>query len=296
LNSKIKYGIYGVILIGLLGFIGIHFIAPYVITKPPRVHVNILPEKLGLKNEILGIRTTDGVELNGYWIKSGIDSTKGIIILLHGIGGCKEHFLSLSRELCTKGIETIIFDGRAHGKSGGEFCTYGFKEKKDISQIVDKIKKINPNLQVGIWGNSLGGAIAIQAMEFDERIEFGIIESTFTDLNKIVYDYKKRILKGIGIKLLSDYAINRAGKVANFNPQKIKPIESVKNIEQPILLAHGDSDPNISVEYGKQLFENLKTKNKELIIIEGGGHFDLFDKGGKEYKTKLLNFIEQNLK
>ena len=52
----------------------------------------------------------------------------------------KNNFLGLGKELSKKGIESIVFDGRAHGKSGGEFCTYGFKEKKDIAQIVDKIK------------------------------------------------------------------------------------------------------------------------------------------------------------
>ena len=138
--------------------------------------------------------------------------------------------------------------------------------KKDIAQIVDKIKARQPNLPVGIWGNSLGGAIAIQALEFDERIKFGIIESTFTELNQIVFDYKKRILKGIGLKFLSDYALKKAGEIANFKPFKVQPIESVKNIEQPIFIAHGDADENISSKYGQQLFDKLKSKDKQFIF------------------------------
>ena len=279
----------------ILGFIGVNNIAPYAITQPPRTNESITPKELNLKSEPLNIITKDNVEINGYWIKSELDTSKGIIILIHGIGGCKEHFLGLAEELSKKGIESIIFDGRAHGKSGGEFCTYGFKEKKDIAQIVDKIKERKPNLPIGIWGNSLGGAIAIQTLEFDKRIKFGIIESTFTELNQIVFDYKKRILKGIGIRSLSDFALKRAGQIANFEPLKIKPIESVKNIEQSIFIAHGDSDRNISFKYGQQLFDNLKTKDKEFILVKGGGHFDLFDKGGIEYKNKIMNFIDRNL-
>ena len=242
------------------------------------------------------VKTNDKIELDGYWIKSQQDSSKGIIILVHGIGGCKEHFLGLAKELSSKGIESIIFDGRAHGRSGGEFCTYGFKERNDISKIVDKIKTKNPNLRIGIWGNSLGGAIAIQTLEIEKRIDFGIIESTFTELDKIVYDYKKRILKGIGIKYLSDYALKRASQIADFNSDEVKPIESVKNIEQSILIAHGDADKNISVEYGKKLFENLKSDDKRIEIIKDGGHFNLYEKGGKEYKMIIMNFIERNLR
>lgn len=141
----------------------------------------------------------------------------------------------------------------------------------------------------------MGGAIAIQSLEYDERIEFGIIESTFTELNQIVFDYKRRILKGFGIRSISDYALKRAGKVADFEPLKIRPIESVKNIEQPVFLAHGDSDPNISFSYGEQLFNDLKSTDKEFTLVKNGGHFNLFDKGGKEYKEKIFAFIERNL-
>lgn len=279
----------------ILGFIAVNNIIPYAILQPPRINESISPEKLGLKSEPLNLKTNDAVELNGYWIKSELDTAKGIIILIHGIGGCKEHFLGLSKELSKKGIESIVFDERAHGKSGGQFCTYGFKEKRDISQIVDKIKAQRPNLPIGIWGNSLGGAIAIQALELDERIEFGIIESTFTTLNTIVFDYKKRILKGIGWKVLSDFALKRAGEIAGFDPQKIRPIESIKHIEQSIFIAHGNADKNISYKYGQQLFDNLKTKDKQFILVEGGGHFDLFDKGGIDYKNKIMDFIERNI-
>lgn len=296
LRKWMRNGAMGIILIGTIGFLAIHFIAPYAIIQPLRVNENISPDALGLRSEPLGVNTDDNFELNGYWIKSEKDTAKGVIILVHGIGGCKEHFLSLSKELSTAGIETILFDGRAHGKSGGQFCTYGFEEKHDISNIVDKIQSTNPNMSIGIWGNSLGGAIAIQALEIDKRIDFGIIESTFTELDQIVYDYNKLILMGMGNKLISDYALNKAGQIARFNPNEVKPIESVKNIEQPILIAHGDADKNISVAYGKQLFDHVKSTHKELAIIKDGGHYDLSDKGGEAYKTKLFTFIESNLR
>ena len=115
-------------------------------------------------------------------------------------------------------------------------------------------------------------------------------------MDKIVFDYKKRILKGFGIKRLSDYALNQASKIADFDFQKVKPIESVKKIEQPILMVHGDADKNISSEYGEELFKNLKSADKEFLLIEGGGHFDLFEKGGAKYKMKINNFIQRNLK
>jgi alpha-beta hydrolase superfamily lysophospholipase len=294
-NKAVKKGMYAIAIIGVIGFAAVHFIAPYAIMQPQRTNENITPTELGLKSQRIEIQTVDNLKLTGYWIKSATDSAKGLIILVHGIGGNKEAFLGLSKELAEKGIESIVFDARAHGESEGEYVTYGYKEKEDISKIVDLVKASNPALKVGIWGNSLGGAVALQSLAVDKRIEFGISESTFTELDKIVYDYQKKLAKGVGAKFITDYSLSRAGQLADFDPEQVKPIESVKHIEQPMLIVHGDADENISVAYGRQLFENLKSTDKELIIIENGGHNGLMATGGDAFKAKLFGFIDRNL-
>jgi len=239
----------------------------------------------------LNVITKDSVEIKGYWIKSDSILPKSAIIFVHGIGGCKEHFLNLSKSLVEIGIESILIDSRAHGKSGGQFCTYGYKEKNDISSVIDFVKNKNDSLPIGIWGNSMGGAIAIQALENDSRIAFGIIESTFTNLESIVYDYQKSYTYGLGLKPFCNIALNEAGKLADFNPELVSPLNSVRQIEQPILIAHGEKDKNIKFEYGKLLFENLKSKNKKFLPIKNGGHFDLGKKGGEKYKKAISNFL-----
>jgi predicted alpha/beta-fold hydrolase len=149
-----------------LVFFGAHKIAPYAIIKPYRTHEKITPKELGLSGKSVEILTKDSLKLAGYFIESQQDSTKGIIILVHGIGACKEHFLGLSASLAEKGIATFLFDGRAHGESEGNYCTYGFQEKYDISAIVDYLQEENPNTPIGIWGNSLGGTTANHSKEY----------------------------------------------------------------------------------------------------------------------------------
>ncbi len=295
---KKKLLITGCILLFILGIAGyiltIH-VLPYAIVQPQKINLAITPENLGLQGEKLTITTKDSTSLKGYYIQSNTQKTKGIMILIHGIGGCKEHFLNLAGNLANKGIASVVFDGRAHGESGGQYCTYGFYEKQDIAAIVDELKRRNSELSIGIWGNSLGGAIAIQALELDKRIEFGVIESTFTELDQIVYDYQQKMTKGFGLRFMSDAALQEAGNIANFNPDEVKPIISVTKITQPMFIAHGDTDENISFEYGKQLYENLASAEKEFVLVEGAGHFDVYAKGGKIYEDKLMNFIRKQL-
>ena len=295
MKKRLTYSAILISVILLILFGVLHSLAPYAILQPPRI-----TESVSLADETtiilpVTVSALDEISLSGYQVTPANDSVRGVIILVHGIGGCKEHFVGLAKELAKRGVASVLFDNRAHGKSGGEFCTYGFYEKRDIQSVINFVVEAYPDRPIGIWGNSLGGAIAIQSMAYDDRIDFGIIESTFTELSQIVYDYKKRILKGVGIKVFSDYALSRAGQIAGFPPEEVKPIESVKQISQPVFLAHGDSDMNISFQYGKALFENLASTQKEFYQVKGGGHFDLYEKGGEAYKNSIMAFIERNL-
>ncbi|MGB1039804.1 MAG: alpha/beta hydrolase [Flavobacteriales bacterium] len=247
------------------------------------------------KAEKIDLTVEDSISLDSYLVLPKEDSVKGIIIMVHGIGSCKEPYSNLSEKLAELKIGTLLFDLRAHGKSGGEYCTYGAKEKQDIKEIVSFLKNKYPNTPVGIWGASLGGAIAIQALELDKRIEFGLIECTFTELDQIVYDYQKRILFGIGFRFMTDRALKKAGEIANFNPEEVKPINSVKNITQPVLIAHGDKDENISYEYGEMLFDSLKSSYKVFVPVAGAGHNYLHKIGGIDYEEEVLRFIEEEL-
>jgi len=268
-------------------------VLPYLILQPQRVKdTNTLKTKARDYNDVT-LYTSDSIILKGYRVKSNIDTTYASIILVHGIGSCKEHFTDLAIDLSDRGYETWLFDNRAHGESGGQYTTYGFIEKQDISDIVDEIKEENPETKIGIWGNSLGGAIAIQAMEKEDRIAFGIIESTFTELRQIVLDYQKRYSFGISLKWICDSALDRASDIANFDVEKIKPINSVKNIKRPVLIAHGNNDNNIKFEYGEVLYAHLASKDKEFVIVNNADHYNMCEVGGEDYKNKIVSFLDK---
>lgn len=293
--KKIKYTLVFLIIAFILGGIIVSkYVLPYSIIKPYKFSENITPSDLGIKSVDVNIIVEDSIHLKGYWIKNDSVKPKAVMLLIHGVGGCKEHFLHLAKRLITLGIESVLMDSRAHGESGGQYCTYGFKEKHDIARVVDFIK--TDSISIGIWGNSMGGAIAIQALELDQRIEFGVIESTFTNLNQIVYDYQKNYTYNIGLKPFCSIALNEAGKIAGFTPDEVSPITSVRNIQQPVLIAHGEADKNIKFDYGKQLFENLSSTDKKFIPVKGAGHLDMRVVGRDKYAKTTEEFIVEHIK
>lgn len=275
-----------VIGIGLI----LYFIAPKLIihTRTAAAYQNI-PES-GEPYKTVSIPTRDGIHLHGRWVET--DSVyQGTIIFLHGIRGSAVPFIGMMQWLKSQGYNSLAIDLRAHGKSGGEYCTFGHYEKHDVQDILDFLLEKYPNeTKIGVCGQSLGGAIALQAMAIEPCIKFGIVESTFGSLEQIVQDYGNRMLP-IDMNWLHRFLLSRAGNIANFRPQEVKPAESAKHITQPILIAHGTADKRIKVEYGKEIFDNVASETKYFLPINGASHVDVWSKGGMEYITEVSKFL-----
>lgn len=300
--KKIGYKVLVILLlVALVALIVIvEFIAPYAIVMPQKIDLEehqerfsygAFPKDYQLKTEVLEIETKDGVILSNYLALPDQDSVKGTIIMLHGIGGCKEDYLGIAKRLTESGYNCMIYDARAHGQSGGKYCTFGYHEKEDVQAVVTAILNYDPNTSIGIWASSMGAAVALQALAIEPRIQFGVIESTFTDLSEIVYQYQKRYCYGIGLRFASNRALTLAGRIANFDPYQIQPILACKKIKQPILMNHGDADKHIHIRYGKQLFEALASTDKTFYTVKGGAHTDLYTAGGAAYYNHTLDFI-----
>lgn len=273
-----------------LGFGAIHLYATELISQPDRRIAEATPKDVNLDYDNLTIIGEGGIEMQGFWTLTK-QEPKGVIILVHGIGANRAQMIEKANLLAQQGFDAVMMDGRAHGESEGDYVTYGFFEKKDVQKIVDFIKEENEDIPVGIWGASLGGAIALQAMAEDNRIEFGVAESTFRSMDEIVFDYGKRMARGVMLKPVTDYALRRAGEEGGFDPQVVRPIESVTQINQPVMIAHGDADQRISVSYGQDLYDNLKTEDKELVIVPGAGHLDMMEVGGEGFISLVMDFL-----
>jgi fermentation-respiration switch protein FrsA (DUF1100 family) len=191
------------------------------------------------------------------------------------------------------GFNVLLWDHRAHGKSSGKYLTYGYYAKDDVSFAIDLLETKASGLTTGIYGNSMGGAVAIQSLAHDARLKFGLIESTFIDLRTVSNAYGSRIA-GLSLPFwLTDYVLTQAGRIANFEPFTVRPVEAATEVTQPILHIHGDADANINVSHAHALFAAYGTENKQLYIVEIGDHADLWEKGGVGYREAWFGFFQR---
>jgi uncharacterized protein len=277
------------------------FILPSMVVYRPRMNAQNYPQlfnsfrtpdDLHLNHREFDYVAADGITIDAELILASENrEQEGTIILLHGIGGCKESFYSLASKYSEMGFNTVLIDLRGHGASGGKYCTFGYYEKNDVAGIARKIKQIFPDKPVGIYGCSLGGAIALKTMEEEKSIDFGIIACTFDDVKNVVREYTARYV-GFKCNWIADFALWRAESVAGFEADDIRPYESAKNISKPMLIIHGDSDVNIPIALGKRNFEALASPHKEFYEVKGGNHGNLEKAGGVIYKKRIADFLE----
>ena len=293
-----------ILLLLISGFIAFHFYAPRLIVeiKNPLIELvrnqpSEIPTEHGLKNstKTISIASEDGIKLSALITYTAQDTVHGSVILLHGIRGRKEHFQKISRQLNDQGFHAIAMDLRAHGESGGQYCTFGHFEKKDVSALIDYLIEKEQMKNIGVWGQSLGGAVALQSLAHDDRLAFGIIESTFNKFTNTVHNYTK-YFAGFNVDFLTNDVINRAGRLAGFNPSKINPEEICKNIEQPIFIGHGGQDKRIPASWGRANYEAVKSIKKEFVLVDQAGHGNLWKLGGRAYMNRIFKFLDETTK
>ncbi len=296
-----KYYLY--ILITSFSIIGLYLYAPYFVVQinNPVVQTgkNLISKTkhnfISKQGTDFFFKTKDNLQLSVSIYFSKNKPAKANIILLHGIGSSKESFYPIIELLNKNNYNAIALDLRAHGNSEGDYCTFGFNEKEDVRDLINYLEKQKKsNIPYGIWGHSLGGAISFQALAIDKRIKFGIIESTYSEFDKITEDYGKYYM-GFDAGFIRKDIVERGCKLAGFNMDKVNPVEYCPKITQPVLIIHGADDKKIDIKYAYENYKALGSLQKKFIRVEKAGHNNLWSVGNKKLFGQIFNFIDMSL-
>ncbi len=276
------------------------FVGPTILLQPRRrdaafykaLGLPTSPAELELPYEEIIIRTREGLKLSSWLIKSPMPSN-GTIVYLHGVADCKIDGLRFARLMHDHHYDVLLYDSRRHGDSEGSYCTYGYFEKHDLLRIIDYLQSRSDisSTAIGLFGTSMGAAVAIQAAAIDKRISAVAAENPFATLRTIFDDYQKRIIK-LPFHYLRNVVIVRAELMAKFKATDVSPLEAVKTIDIPLLFIYGTMDHLINYQYSIMLHE-LAHGPKQLFRVEGASHTDIWQVGGECYAKKLVEFFER---
>jgi pimeloyl-ACP methyl ester carboxylesterase len=206
---------------------------------------------------------------------------KGTIFLLHGILDNKAFgpYILYREALTHQGYRVVQIDHRGHGRSTGDFISFGAIEKHDMVQVLDALEQqslITAN--VGVVGVSYGAAIAIQWAAIDPRVKAVVAVEPYSSLREVARDGAPLVL-GPGKFFYSDKDINKtvtiAGQIAHFNPDDASTVDAIAQMRTPVLLIHSRADTFVPYGHSQRLHDAAPDHSK-LILVDGQSHFDIW--------------------
>ncbi|MFI6155629.1 alpha/beta fold hydrolase [Kitasatospora sp. NPDC051170] len=139
------------------------------------------------------------VQLDTSFFTTG-DGRRPAVLLAHGFGGSKEGERERAQQLARQGYAVLTWSARGFGRSGGKIgLNAPDREVEDVKHLVDWLAQ-RPEVQldgagdprVGITGASYGGAIALLASAYDDRIDAVSSQITWWNLADALFPQNVR--------------------------------------------------------------------------------------------------------
>jgi len=201
--------------------------------------------------------------------------------------GYAEIFLS-------QGYAVLMPDARAHGVSGGSVATYGLLERGDIRSWLDWIDHdVHPRCIFG-FGESMGAAQLLQALEVDNRFCAVAVESPFANFQEIAFDRMGQAFHvgpWLGRTILRPVvavAFWRARSKYGYDMKEISPERAVDRTPTPILLIHGAIDSNIPPRHSLLIYAHVHNNNVQLWLVPGADHCGAISIAPDEFRARVL--------
>ncbi len=228
------------------------------------------------------IDAPDGTPLDVWVIKGrrpAPDSSRAepgkAVVILHGLGESKANYLGIAQRLARPrapeaGLDVVLIDLRAHGRSGGDYFTYGGLEKLDVKAVVDALaadKTIAPD-EVYVLGVTLGGATAIQYAAADPRVKGVMAVAPYKDARSFA---RWRMFISDPAMSEADFAKNlsRAGELAHFDPDDASALKAARTATCPLLLVHSTLDMAVPFDHSKAIYEAWRGPRKLEALVPG---------------------------
>lgn len=267
----------------------------YTSVRPVKIVSTITPKELGLAYEQVTFTTKDGLTLSGWFVPNEL-STKGgpafggqtkTIILLHGYPADKGDILPALAFLREK-YNLFLFDFRYFGQSQGSYSTAGAKETADLIAAIQYLKMRGID-KVGVWGFSMGGAVALMTAPQAPEIKAIASEASYARLDLMARELYRLPLLNYPLAELTRLWTKLFLKV---DIRRVAPAETVKNIQIPVFIIHSTNDDVIPFGHALLLQDSLKDNPRADFWFQENLIHGQFD---KTYQKKIEDFFLNNL-
>ena len=235
--------------------------------------------------------------------------SRGIAVILHGLGGYKEQPLvrALGDSVADIGYSTLRFDTQnGVGESDGRYSfatTTGMLS--DLSDVMEYVKALSAFNEQGVilMGHSLGGLCVLEyTAQHPSRVSVVVVAGPVISgaLSKqAIVEFRPDEWESW------QRAGHRADQVATREPYNRLPFTHIVDrmeydmlpkatlLSMPVLLLVGEKDENTPLSHVRQLLERLPEGKGELVVLPGAAHTINTHADVALVKASIRRFIEE---
>ena len=264
------------------------------------------------------IRSFDGTEL--YRCVDTPESFRGVVVLLHGLGGHCRRFDEPVRRLNAAGWRVVRYDHRGHGRSGGARAyLHDYEELvRDAQFITDEARK-DTAAPLFTCGYSMGGLVALLlGIRHPDGLTGQVFLGACACELPLYRNFRRpqidriamRTSPSVGSALLSRDprvadAYDRDPWVLHAFTNKLLHevfVRGVDNLTEnlhrhtlPCLVLHGADDRLVPVESSRILHDRSSSSDKTLEILPDCYHDILHDAARDTALARITDWMEKRV-
>jgi fermentation-respiration switch protein FrsA (DUF1100 family) len=231
------------------------------------------PVKTLGSGERVEVRMKDGTPLGGWYLPPLGHPTPpfAAVLWFYGNGETIGAIWPMIREFRPPQAALLVLDYPGYGASGGRASEAGMYEAAELGYEALRARGDVDQRRIYAYGRSLGSAAATRIAATHD-IAGLILESPFTNARDMAARHY-RIFPGALVRL------------------RLDNIGTIPRVRCPVLIFHGTADMLVPIKMGRQVAAAAGGP-VEFVMIEGAGHNDTYDMGGRAYKEKLAAFVK----
>jgi fermentation-respiration switch protein FrsA (DUF1100 family) len=213
----------------------------------------------------------DGTRLGGWYLPPKSPSPPFAALLwFYGNGETIGAIWPAIRDFRPPGAALLVVDYPGYGASGGRASEAGIYEAGALAYEALASRPGVERGRVYVYGRSLGSAVATRVAA-DHPVAGLILESPFTSARDMAAR-SYRIFPLFLVRL------------------KLDNLATIQRVRCPVLVFHGTADRLVPMDMGRRVAQAAPGP-KEFVMIEGAGHNETYDVGGRAYRDKLAQFV-----
>ena len=199
------------------------------------------------------------------------------ILYFHGNGEVVSDYDGIAPFYHRQEINLVVADFRGYGSSGGSPNFTSLVQ--DAPPILEAVKKeiSQKGFQRDLWvmGRSMGSVPALElADRHPDQIKGLVVESGFASVT--------RLIKHLGLP----------SRGIDLEPLEQERMNRIRKISVPTLIIHGEQDNLVPLQEAKDLYAQLGTAQKKLVIIPKADHNNIMFADPELYFAAIQKFIE----